>query len=66
MKIEIRPKDSFGKASSAGRIYIEVRNLGIHIFPYKNQRQWGYLKEWYDGPLYSFGLGPLLLLCWSY
>lgn len=41
------------------------QTYAVHFFPYKDQRQWGMLKEWYDGPIYSFGLGPFLLICWT-
>jgi hypothetical protein len=36
----------------------------IHFGVEKSHRQWGYKQDWYDGPIHSFGLGPLLLVCW--
>lgn len=36
----------------------------LHFFPKKGYREWGYSEDWYDGPYYSYGLGPFLLLCW--
>lgn len=35
----------------------------LHLFVRKDCAQWGFSKDWYDGPLYSFGLGRLLLFC---
>ena len=26
-------------------------------------RFWGYRLDWYDGPIHTFGLGPLLYIC---
>ena len=48
---------------------IDIVNVSFHIFPRKEgflQKywQWGYMQDWYDGPLHLFGLGPLLLVCW--
>jgi hypothetical protein len=36
----------------------------VHFLIRKDQRQWGYVADYYDGPLYSFGLGPFILICW--
>lgn len=44
---------------------IEVFSLSIHLLPRKNHREWGFCEDWYDGPIYSFGLHGLLLLCWG-
>lgn len=59
---------SFGKY--AGRftigidMLIEQKSVYYHFFPYEEQRQWGFLDErHYAGQ--SFGLGPLLLVCWN-
>lgn len=36
----------------------------IHILPKEKSYQfWGYLLDWYDGPIHSFGIGPLLYIC---
>ena len=32
----------------------------------KDSRIWGREDIWYDGPHCSFGLGPLLLIAWSW
>jgi len=44
-------------------LILDYKDMGIHLFP--DQTVWGYTEEWYDIQLYSFGLGPLLLICWS-
>lgn len=36
----------------------------IHFLVSREYWQWGYQKDWYDGPLPSFGLGPFALICW--
>lgn len=48
----------------SGFVTIWFDKVAFHFFP-KPKWQWGYEKDWYDGPLYSFGLGPLLLICWN-
>jgi hypothetical protein len=41
-----------------GGLYI---HLGIRSWEHW---QWGYAYEWTHGPHRSFGIGPLLLICW--
>lgn len=36
----------------------------VHVLPKSEFRIWGLNREEYDGPLYDFGVGPLLLVCW--
>ena len=38
--------------------------LSVHLFVRRDHRQWGFSKEWYDGPLCYFGLGRLILFAW--
>ena len=40
-------------------------SFNVHLLSLKDI-QWGYRDEWYDGPMRSFGLGPLALVCWCY
>ena len=35
----------------------------IHLFPRREYWEWGRCDSWYDGPLVSWGFGPLFLLC---
>lgn len=56
--------DSAGLLSVAWEGKKEWEYTTIHFFPLKDI-QWGYREDWCDGPLYSFGLGPFLLVCWS-
>lgn len=59
---------SFGKY--AGRftigidMLIEQKSVYYHLFPYQEFQQWGIDEEKYFYG-YSFGLGPLLLVCWN-
>lgn len=39
-------------------------DLDIHVLPLKDI-VWGYHEEWYDGPLYCLGFGPLLMFAWA-
>lgn len=42
--------------------------FNIHVLPKFEPGatdRWGYRETWCDGPIYSFGLGPLLYVCWS-
>jgi len=57
----------FGGAAGLFTMEITKDNkiFDIHFIVKKKQRQWGFEEEWYDGPLYSFGLGPLILICWD-
>ena len=38
--------------------------FALHLLVRQQYRQWGLSADWYDGPLYSFGLGPILLVVW--
>lgn len=66
------------KAKVEGRVYIgmegkKFRFIGIHIFPrfdtkvaeLAKEERWGLTKSWYDGPIYSFGLGPFAMIIWG-
>lgn len=53
--------------NTAGKYFFHLDLLGFcwnfHIFPREEFRMWGLEENWYDGPMYDFGLGPLLLVC---
>ena len=49
----------------AGFITIWGDEVGIHLLPSYEHWQCGYAEFWHDGPYYSFGLGPLLLVTWD-
>jgi hypothetical protein len=34
----------------------------FHFIPSHTHWVWGFEKDWYDGPLLSWGLGPLFLI----
>lgn len=61
----------YGKGSH-GKICITFRALefgfNVHLLPRRDKwkDRWGFNESWYDGPLYSFGLGPVIYVCWSY
>jgi len=38
----------------------------FHFFIKKECRQWGFSKDWYDGPIWSFGFGPFFLIVACY
>lgn len=44
---------------------IDTFIMSIHIMPHTNHKMWGYQLDWYDHHLHSFGLGPLVLFCWT-
>ena len=41
-----------------GRWYVAYRGLGVTL-SWKD-REWGWSEEWYDGPMYILGLGPVI------
>lgn len=47
--------------------YSPRSGYGIHFFPEKNEyiKRWGLEEIWYDGPHYSFGIGPLAVIVWE-
>ena len=48
---------------TAGRPTIDIgKRLSIHLFPRAEDQMWGLVEDWYDGPHYFFGLGPLALI----
>ena len=61
-KIEVETKNTAGKIDFV--ITTNKKHYDFHFFIKKDSRQWGYGEEWYDGLLCSFGLGPLMLICW--
>lgn len=64
-ELEVGEKTSGLIVLSATRKKKKWQYLMFHFFPLKDI-QWGYKEDWYDGPHHSFGLGPLLLICWSW
>jgi len=52
--------------NTAGRLTISIwDNFGFHFFPYEKYQQYGIVKEWFDGNLWFFGLGPLFLMVYG-
>ena len=51
---------------TAGKHYIHFdifrMCVNIHLFPKLEHRYFGYNEGWWNGPIYSFGLGSLLLI----
>ena len=46
----------------AGLICILCGPWALHVFVKRSCWTWGYEEDWYDGPLPSYGMGPLFLL----
>lgn len=62
----VRMGDMKALFDKAGVVTLEIRSLWIHMFVRTGFRTWGHREGHYDGvPLHEFGLGPLLLVCWS-
>lgn len=51
---------SFG---GAGLVCVTFGPWALHFLVGRGHWQWGYEEDWYDGPLPSWGCGPLFLLC---
>lgn len=49
----------------AGLVSVSVGRWNVHLFPSRACWEWGHSTSWYDGPLHSWGAGPLLLVCWQ-
>lgn len=47
-----------------GRLGEDLPRWYAHFFIRREHWVWGYEEDWYDGPLPSFGLGPLFLVVW--
>ena len=41
-------------------------NLTFHLFISKKHWIFGFEEDWYNGPIYHFGLGPICLFCIMY
>lgn len=37
----------------------------LHLVVHPRFWVWGFSETRYDGPIYQFGIGPLLLFCWQ-
>ena len=62
----VRSLFPFYWTNAAGRFSFSWRGFGFHFFPKKGHSQWGLTEEWYDGPIFTLGFGPLLIICWQY
>ncbi len=51
---------------TAGLACVVYRRYNLHFIVLK-PTHWllGREETWHDGPIYSFGLGPLALVCWD-
>ena len=47
---------------AAGLVCIGVGRINLHLLVRKEFRQWLWREDWWDGPIYSFGSGPLFLV----
>jgi hypothetical protein len=60
----------FGWGENAGLICFwnsderKYSTLAVHLLVRPSFWQLGRREGWYDGPIYSFGLGPFLLVTW--
>lgn len=53
------------KRWGCGLFVVTIGKVVFHLFPKGSMNQfWGLQEDWYDGPLYSFGLGKFMLICW--
>lgn len=50
--------------NAAGLVCFSVRDVTVHLAVRPRHWHFGLHEYWYDGPLYTFGLGPLLMICW--
>jgi len=55
-----------GWARNAGALAVSWRGFSLHFVVQRDCWVWGYDEDYYDGPLPSFGVGPVFLLCWMY
>ncbi len=60
----------FGWGENAGLVCVwnaderEMSTFALHLAVRPEYWQLGNREYWHDGTLYSFGLGPLLLITW--
>ncbi|HEY8096166.1 MAG TPA: hypothetical protein VIE65_08740 [Methylobacter sp.] len=60
----------FGWKNNAGLVCLwnadekQLSTFAIHFLVSPRFWLFGRQEEWFDGPLYSFGLGPLILINW--
>lgn len=57
---------TFGFMKYAGIVTVTVGLWNVHV-GVRNRADWVWGREesWYDGPIYYYGLGPALLVCWA-
>lgn len=48
----------------AGLISVWCDVCSVHLGVSRGCWQLGFRSDWYDGPRPSFGLGPIILVCW--
>lgn len=47
---------------SAGLVMVKVGPWYLHLLVKREHWVWGFVEDWYDGPLPNYGLGPFFLL----
>ena len=46
-------------------VCLTFRGLSVHFFVWERAVwTWGLKEDWYDGPLYMLGAGPIGMVCW--
>lgn len=65
MKLEIGNAGLCIGRGEAGAVTAWCGMLSIHLLVWRAFWVWGYSKDWYDGYLYSFGLGPLVAVTYA-
>ena len=56
---------SVGWRSGAGLLSVWGKKYCLHFAVQRRHSQWGFSETWYDGPWYSWGIGPFALICWQ-
>lgn len=47
--------------------YPFLRSFSFHLFPRKDSvKRWGHDAIWFNGYLHTFGIGPFLMIAWTW
>lgn len=47
----------------AGLVCFTFGDVAMHFAMRRGHRRWGIVRDWYDGPQVTIGVGPFALVC---
>ena len=55
----------FGWRRNAGLVCLCAWRVSVHLVVARRHWVWGHSRDWYDGPIHYFGIGPAILVVYQ-